>query len=44
MKQPAEVNSIQFAQTIASYLGEFFITNHSVAKASSPLLSATSNK
>jgi hypothetical protein len=38
VKEKTEINNIQFAQTIAGYLGEFFSTNHSVAKASYPLL------
>jgi hypothetical protein len=34
MKDKAEINNIQFAQTIAGYLGKYFVTDHSVAAAS----------
>ena len=44
MKEKSDVNNIQFAQTIANYLGEFFIAEHSVANASEELLSTTIGK
>jgi hypothetical protein len=44
MKEESTINNIQFAQTIATYLGEFFITDHSVAKPSEELLSTTTGR
>jgi hypothetical protein len=44
MKEKDTVHSIQFSQTIAAYLGEYFKTDHSVVNASEPLLSATDKK
>jgi len=42
VKEKSSVTSIQFAQTIANYLGESFTAEHSVAKSSEVLLSTIS--
>jgi hypothetical protein len=44
VKEKSTINSIQFAQTIANYLGEFFTAEHSVAKSSDVLLSTLTSK
>jgi len=44
IKEKVKINNIQFAQTIARYLGQFFAADHSVAKASEDLLAAKLNK
>jgi hypothetical protein len=42
VKEKASINNIQFAQTIAGYLGKYFVTDHTVAGAST-LLSQSGN-
>jgi hypothetical protein len=44
VKEKSSINSIQFAQTIATYLGEFFTATHRIAKPSEELLSTVINK
>jgi hypothetical protein len=44
VKEKTSIETIQFAQTIAAYLGEFFITNHKVAAPSEELLSTIITK
>jgi hypothetical protein len=43
VKEKDTIHSIQFAQTIASYLGEYFKAKHPVAKASETLLSSANS-